>query len=314
MQVELAQLRRTMSETYAPTRTTLLDSYFSRFTERSFRPDDIAALYHENSKYTDHDGLELGESAALFTDDPSIEYAQAAMTPDYADTPAVELPEPAPLSASIDDVLSRRRSRRSHSRRGISRADVGTLLGHALGVTTERSIAPAADPFSAVTKRFRAYASGGALYPVEFYLAIGSAGTGLDPGLYYYVPETHSLRVLDRVDADAAYDDTVDDCFATPESVFDHTSTSITMFMTGAFPRTKAKYGPRGYRFVLQEAGHASQNLLLVAEAMGLAALPLASFYDDRVNDLLGIDGVNEAVIASMSIGHRPESDDSRGN
>ncbi len=306
MEVELAQLRRTMSETYAPARTTLLDSHFARFTDRSFRPGDIAELYHENTKYTDHDGLALGESAGLFTDDPSIEYAQAAMVPDYEDRPRIDLPEPETLDVAIETVLKSRRSRRTHTTDGLSRSELGTLLGHALGVTGERAIAPPEDSFNEVTKRFRAYASGGALYPVEFYVAIGRAGAALSPGLYYYVPEKHALRQLDAGDSDS-YTESIDDCFATPEDVFDHTETSITLFMTGAFPRTTAKYGPRGYRFVLQESGYAGQNLLLVAEAMGLAAVPLASFYDDRVNEFLGIDGVNEAVVASVSIGHRPE-------
>ena len=314
MQVELAQLRRTMSETYAPTRTTLVDSYFTRFSERSFRDDDIASLYHENTKYTDHDGLALGESAGLFTDDPSIEYAQAAMEPEYRNAPLIELPAPEPLTQPIGEVFSNRRSRRTHSDCGLSRSHLSTLLGTALGVTTERSIAPSSDSadedaFTTVTKQFRAYASGGALYPIEFYIAVGPDGENLPAGLYYYVPEKHALRVLDTPKQSDSYPEIIAACFATPEAVFDHTSTAVTIFMTGAFSRTKAKYGPRGYRFVLQESGHAGQNILLTAEAMGLAALPLASFYDDRVNDYLGVDGVNEAVVGSISIGRRPEAE-----
>lgn len=309
MDVETAQVRRAMSETYAPSRTAPLDGYFSRFTERSFQKSNISERYHENTKYTDHDAIELGESAALFTDDPSFEYIQAAMRPDYEDASRIDLPEPKPIDVPLDTVLARRRSRRTHVPKPLDRSELGTLLGRALGVTTSRSIAPDSDPFGEVKKQFRAYASGGGLYPVEWYVAVGHGTDRIPAGLYYYVPEDHALRVLSEAEDPASFPSTIDGCFATPEGVFDHTSTAVTLFMTASFGRTTAKYGPRGYRFVLQELGHAAQNLLLVAEAIDLAAVPIASFYDDRVNELLGVDGVNEAVIGTMSIGHRPPAD-----
>lgn len=295
-----------MSETFAPSRMTLLDSYFARFSERSFRDSNISELYHENTKYTDHDSLELGESAALFTNDESFEYAQAAMEPDYEDAPRINLPDPEPIDDSLSEVLRARRSRRTHTREPLDKQELGTLLGTALGVTAARSIAPEDNPFGTVEKQFRAYASGGGLYPIECYLAIGHGTEQVPAGLYYYVPEEHALRVLATPEEDASYLSSIDDCFATPESVFDHTTTAATLFFTGAFQRTTAKYGPRGYRFVLQELGHAAQNVLIVAEAMELAAVPIASFYDRVVNGLLGVDGVNEAVVGSISIGHRP--------
>ena len=42
---------------------------------------------------------------------------------------------------------------------------------------------------------------------------------------------------------------------------------SATIF-TGVFERAQAKYGERGYRFVLLEAGHAAGNVLLVAHSL----------------------------------------------
>ena len=69
------------------------------------------------------------------------------------------------------------------------------------------------------------------------------------------------------------------------------------------FWRTRFKYGLRGYRFALLEAGHAAQNLLLAATALRVPALPLGGFFDARVEALLGIDGVDESVLYGIALG-----------
>jgi SagB-type dehydrogenase family enzyme len=310
MKVQIEQLRRTMSQEYEPSSFEIVSSYFDQFMEKEFTESDLAEVFHENTKYTDQESLELGESAALFSNDPSMEYAQAKLKPDYRGEEKLELPEPGELDGNIGDVIRSRRSRRDQSGEGISLQELSTLLQHSCGVTGTQNIEPDEDdPFADVEKQFRAYASGGALYPSEIYLAVVNAGENLDQGLYYYVPEDHALRVLRRPDEDEDFAQAVDDLFATPQDVFDHQSSALKFLITGSFWRSKAKYGPRGYRFVLQESGHLGQNVLLAAEALDLAAVPLASFYDDYVNDFLGIDGVNEAVTYTISIG-KPASGD----
>jgi SagB-type dehydrogenase family enzyme len=67
--------------------------------------------------------------------------------------------------------------------------------------------------------------------------------------------------------------------------------------------RNFSKYGHRGMRYILMDAGHISQNLLLAAEALGLGACPVAAFYDDELNALLGLDGTEESVIYLAAVG-----------
>jgi nitroreductase len=58
---------------------------------------------------------------------------------------------------------------------------------------------------------------------------------------------------------------------------------------------------------MLLEAGHLAQNILLVAQAQGLAGQPVCGFYDDRMHDYLEVDGVDEVCLYLLVIG-RPYS------
>ena len=72
--------------------------------------------------------------------------------------------------------------------------------------------------------------------------------------------------------------------------------------------RIKFKYGERGYRFLLLEAGHIAQNLLLAAEADGMGGVAIGGFLDDPLNDLLDLDGVEEAVVYMVLAGQKQNS------
>ena len=75
------------------------------------------------------------------------------------------------------------------------------------------------------------------------------------------------------------------------------------VFVTAVFWRSRFKYGLRGYRFALLEAGHVAQNVLVAATELAVAALPLGGFYDARVERLLGVDGVDESVVYAIVLG-----------
>jgi SagB-type dehydrogenase family enzyme len=69
--------------------------------------------------------------------------------------------------------------------------------------------------------------------------------------------------------------------------------------------RTRFKYGLRGYRFSLLEAGHLVQNVVLAATALGLPAVPLGGWYDRRLDELVGADGLDEASVYAVAVGGR---------
>jgi SagB-type dehydrogenase family enzyme len=66
-----------------------------------------------------------------------------------------------------------------------------------------------------------------------------------------------------------------------------------------------AKYGERGFRYLFLDAGHICQNLLLAAEAIGCGGCPIAAFYDQEANRLIGIDDRNERLLYAASIGRK---------
>jgi SagB-type dehydrogenase family enzyme len=77
------------------------------------------------------------------------------------------------------------------------------------------------------------------------------------------------------------------------------------LFVFSAVPaRTAARYGDRAARYVQIEAGHAAQNLLLEAVALGLAAVPVGAFSDAELHRALGLPA-DQVVLYIVPVGRR---------
>lgn len=163
---------------------------------------------------------------------------------------------------SLVDALRNRKSVRSYTERELSGEQVSLLFWAAQGVTREAS-------------GFRTAPSAGATYPLELYV--------LEDGiLSHYLPESNSVKAVGRglderqLAADAGGQSFIGQAAA--------------VFIVAAdFERTQRKYGARGERYVYMEAGHAAQNLLLEATALGLGAVPVGAFDDEAVSRTLGL-------------------------
>ena len=76
------------------------------------------------------------------------------------------------------------------------------------------------------------------------------------------------------------------------------------MFLwTAVFARSEWKYRDRAYRYFYLDAGHMAAQLSLAAVALGLGSCPIAAFYDNEANSLLGVDGESEGVVYMMTVG-----------
>ena len=202
------------------------------------------------------------------------------------------LPEPDLAGSLLADAIAGRRSRRSFADAPLSLSVLGTVLHSAYGPTGR---------FGETGQTLRAVPSGGALYPLELYVASHDVES-LEHALYHYDPLRHGLERLRPV----ARSETVP---LTPYEELLAPSAAV-LLLTGMFWRSRFKYGSRAYRFTLMEAGHVGQNILLAAEAVGLAAVPLGGFYDRRVDAFLGIDGLAEAALYLFPLGHQAPWDD----
>lgn len=303
MEVAIEELRRSMRQESVLDRTELTtQTYLEAFEKGISEPFEPASLFHENSKYVPgRMGVER-RSVSEF-DSGSMVLTQALIDQDYAGSEVIDLPSPNFQTASLKEALATRRSVNEFENGRLTIRELATVLGAGGSTATVNVDHEAFD--RPRTKPLRAYPSAGALYPVELYvLALDVAD--LSTGVYYYVPHRHELRVLDR---DDSVSERADAAFLGIEAGSSDGASGF-LVMTGAFWRSMAKYGPRGYRYILQESGHLSQNLLLAAAAIDVAALPVGGFYDDDVDGILGVDGIHEATVYGLALGPSPGAED----
>ncbi len=170
---------------------------------------------------------------------------------------------------SLEEVLASRRSLRSFKEKELDWGQVGQLLWAAQGITSPdgKRTAPSA----------------GALYPLEVYYFFKD-------GWGRYNPEKHSLEILGLEDkrTDLARASLNQSWIAEAPGVF---------VIVGFVERTAKKYGERAERYVILEAGHACQNLLLQAVALGLGGTSVGAFLDEEIMKILREDALPLYVV-----------------
>jgi SagB-type dehydrogenase family enzyme len=196
------------------------------------------------------------------------------------------------LRLSLAEAITTRTSLRNLLPCPLTLENVATLLHYAYGVTRDNKNTEVPHPF-------RAAPSGGALYPLEIFFHSGCID-GSQPGFYHYNPIEHNLRLLRPGDDTHA----IAQAMVQPEIGL---GSSLIIFITAIFERSIFKYGDRGYRFILLEAGHVAQNLNLVANALGLGCVSIGGFFDRQIDELLGLDGVTHSTIYLVAVGGKME-------
>lgn len=272
--------------------------YWEQHRQADAALDDIGELFHENTKLRAHRAIESGVSAQIFLAGFMIR-PSTFVGKTYPMAAAVALPADGILpTQSIGRTLVRRRSGRVFSGVPLDLRHLATVLYAGAGITHHRKIRDERG-VEGIDQFFRAAPSGGALYPCECYvLAINVRD--VSPGVYHYNVFEHALE---RLDATIDVSATLIGAFPLhPETVRLDRAGAV-VIITAMWARQHAKYGPRAYRYAYQESGHIAQNMLLAATAAGLGSIPMASFYDDRVDRFLGIDGVEESVVYTLAVG-----------
>ncbi len=129
---------------------------------------------------------------------------------------------------------------------------------------------------------------------IQSFIAV-SGVNGLEEGCYYYAPQTQELRQIrfknfrrelhylclgQELGRDAA----------------------AVLFHTADLSQAIDRYGDRAYRYLHLDAGHLGQRLNLAAIRLGVGVSGIAGFFDDQVNEVLGIP-TDEAVLYITTLG-----------
>jgi len=131
---------------------------------------------------------------------------------------------------------------------------------------------------------------------VHLYLYVHRVG-GLARGVYRYWPEHERLEKIK--DGDQRL---VAAALSLGQDLAGNACVAFSMI--GDFENAARRYGDRGYRYVHFEAGAMGQRMYLAAEALGLRATGIGAFFDEQVNQYLGLSPELGQVVYHFAIGY----------
>jgi SagB-type dehydrogenase family enzyme len=226
--------------------------------------------------------LQLASAGTLLAAAALLALATTPSSPSTERKAVLRLPPPDTAGRMpVEQALLLRRSVRAYSARPLTLSAVSQLLWAAQGTTEPdgRRTAPSA----------------GGLYPLELHL-VATRVEGLPQGVYRYSSSSHSLQL--SASGQMAH------LFAKASGDQDFiTDAAAVVLIAAVEERTARKYGSRSSRYVVFEAGAASENLALQAVALGLGSVVVGAFDDARVADLARLRR-NERPLCLMPVGY----------
>ena len=184
--------------------------------------------------------------------------------------------------ADLEQTILRRRSTRAYSGDALTLNELKALLDFTYQPQhyVEQDLDGSPDYFD--------------LSLVETFIAVSSV-TGLEEGCYYYAPKAQELRQIrfKNFRRELHYLCLGQDLGRDASAV---------LFHTADLKAAIARYGDRAYRYLHMDAGHLGQRLNLAAIHLGLGVSGIAGFFDDQVNEVLGIPA-DEAVLYITTLG-----------
>jgi SagB-type dehydrogenase family enzyme len=246
----------------------------------------IAWSFHFSTRH-----LRYGHSSAISpppSTAPNPQYSEPYQMKQYPAAQLRVLPKPGEVSLAIGEAIARRRSCRQFAEQPLPLAELSTLLQNAYGL---------GEPYTngGQTMFDRPVPSGGGSYPLELYVLAQNVD-GIPAGIHHYSARRHTLEALGPLPKPAEL-----------EALFLNqpwlAKAHAIVVITAVPSRLLHRYGDRGYRYLLIEAGHVGQNLALVASASGLGSLSLGGFFDDELSYMLGLDSAVELPVYGIALG-----------
>jgi SagB-type dehydrogenase family enzyme len=200
----------------------------------------------------------------------------------------VVLPTPAP--GALDGLLRLRRSGRRYLAETLPLPALAALLHSAYGMLEA--------PGPGVPSGHRPVPSAGGLFPLDLYVFTRRV-EGVADGLHLFDPLAGTVGLVRAGDVFGELEPVM---YAYPFIA----GANVVVALAATFARTQAKYGPRGYRYILIEAGHVGQNVSLRAAELGLSSLCMGGFVDSELNALVGLDPTRAGIVYAIGIGVAP--------
>lgn len=211
---------------------------------------------------------------------------------EYPESEKIELPfiMPSELrwNKTFDEVIRKRRSIRKYSKEPISLGILSYLLWATTGIQRPE-----------MGYGFRTAPSAGALYPIETYLVINNV-INVANGIYHYSINNHQLEEIKL----GEFKQDITKAALGQRMCLE---ANVVFIWTGIFDRSKWKYKQRGYRYIYLDAGHIAQNLALAATNLEMSSCQIGAIFDDEVNSIVEVDGINESAIYISAVGYPGE-------
>ena len=233
---------------------------------------------------------EVLDASALTPGTPGSQTAPLLLEkPVPPDAPIISMPEPGLLpdiQVNFLEMVELRASVRRYADKAVSLKELSFLLWCTQGVKM-------AMPSGAT---MRNVPSAGARHAFATYLLLQRI-EGLEPGLYRFLPLEHALCPM-RTGAEVIK--TFLPAFPAAPMV---EASAATFLWCADYARMADKYGARSLRYLFLDAGHICQNLYLAAQALRLGVCAVGAFYDQVLNDALGMDGNNDFAAYAATVG-----------
>lgn len=215
----------------------------------------------------------------------SDEAKQAKVYPEPQDrtyAQAIQLPQPSTTKGMpLEKAIQERRSRRDFSDKPVTMAELSQLLWSAQGIT---------DPETG----HRAAPSARGAYPFTVFVVVRNV-SGLEPGLYEYLPKTQSLGSLMLADAGQK----LSGAGVQPGAQ----QAPVVFVLSAAYGKAQKTLGESAVSSSLLEAGHIGQNMYLQTESLRMSMVVMAGFDAAKVGSALSLDPA-ETVVYLMPFGH----------
>jgi SagB-type dehydrogenase family enzyme len=189
------------------------------------------------------------------------------------------------VESSLFSLLSKRRSRGKIFEGEITLKKLAHILrcGYGLqfpGSTGDRS-------------ENRTVPSAGKRYPLEIYPILFRDIDGCKAGIYHYGVREHMLEpvTFDIVNREKLKSYVYQEWLADAAGM---------ICISAVFGRVTKKYGSRGYRYALLEAGHVAQNMILAGTENGCDMLPVGGANEVDFERHIGLTNSNERIVYTL--------------